>query len=692
MDLPPDPRRRLLRPLCRLAFVVVLVFLLANLAGRSFVLHAAGVAWTAFAAAVVLAGGACLLRPALLAPALGLFGASFFLYGFHSYRLQNQAFEYVVTVLALVLLIRGARAPNPPPTSYRWVLGGWVLYAGLGLFSLLLIPPSVLSHRVFLEAEGLFAAILRAFPSDPLYPIAGVNRLILFVSFAAVLSRHREARRLYRVLFRGIAGAAVLAVVLGLLDFFGVLSLARYNLSRLFYGEGYDRLQSTFGNPAWYACFVSCALPFVLLEFWEGGRRTRLLLGIFLPLCATSLFFAAARAAWLANAWLLLMLLLIIVLAKRWVVPLPPLGRGALLALGSSVFVVALLGLSVYLPFDDGAATTPSTASGRRQEVAREMRIRGLGVSSPRWAANAYALELAAQGPVYGLGYETYNLHLRAQLALAGSEVARILNPGAAADPGDAFFDDAHNTYLQILVGTGAVGLLIWLTLGAIGLLFVGLEVRREGTPVAVCVLLTMLVFHLYGLFQGMQYIPVTWFLFHISTGYAMTVTPGELPVRLRRVLLGAFLLLSVLVLLSPFDYGANRGFRDVKERFELSAYLPDESAEFEGFYRPESWPQGEFRWMARRGIVKVTRPEPFRLLIACEHPDLDREPVVLFFRFNGDPAGQIVFHGRGLVEKRFDFGEPGTLRLSVSRTWTPGAEAADRRELGIAISAFRWE
>ncbi len=677
-----------------LPFLLALVFLLANLTARALALHSAGGAWSVFAAAVVLAAGLCLLRPALLARALCLFGASFLLYGFHSYRLQNQAFEYLVTALALVVLLRNARAPRPAPTTaYAWVIRFWLLYALLALFSLFLIPPGVLGHRFFLEGGDVFRAILSAFPSDPLYPIAAVNRLVLFVLFAALVSRHPEARCLYRALFRGIAWAAVLAVVLGLLEFLGVVSLAGYNLSRLFYGAGYDRLQSTFGNPSWYACFVSCVLPLVLLEFWEGNRRYRLALGAFLPLCGASLFFAAARAAWLACAFVLLTLGALLALARRWSVPLPPLGRSAGLALGATVVTVALLAMTVYGPLSVRGGGEPSApVPGRVGGVVREMQVRGLGVSSPRLVAAAYALELAGQRPVFGLGYETFNLHLRAQLAVAGSGIARVVNTAVAADPGDTFFDDAHNTYLQILVGTGALGLAIWLTLGAVGLLLVGVELQREGTPVTLCILLTMLVFHFYGLFQGMQYVAVTWFVFHLTVGYAMTVDAGPLPSRMQRLLDRVALLLELLVLVSLFGYRADQGFRDVKQRYGLSAYLPDESAEFEGFYRPEAWPQGEFRWMARRGIINVSKAAPFRLLIACEHPDLDREPVVLSFRFNRESAGSMAFRRPGLVEKRFDFAEPGTLRLSVSRTRRTGDRAADRRELGVAVSAIRWE
>jgi hypothetical protein len=64
----------------------------------------------------------------------------------------------------------------------------------------------------------------------------------------------------------------------------------------------------------------------------------------------------------------------------------------------------------------------------------------------------------------------------------------------------------------------------------------------------------------------------------------------------------------------------------------------------------------------------------------------------VLTLRFEGSDAGQIVFRRPcERVERRFDFGEPGALRLSVSRTFRPSS-GSDRRELGVSVSAIRWE
>ena len=99
-----QPRgRRLARSL---GLLTVLLFLLAGAAARVQALATGDAASSALVAVALLAPAACLLRPAWLGPVLELFGASLFLYGFHSYRPQSLAFELVLSALAAVLVIR----------------------------------------------------------------------------------------------------------------------------------------------------------------------------------------------------------------------------------------------------------------------------------------------------------------------------------------------------------------------------------------------------------------------------------------------------------------------------------------------------------------------------------------------------------------------------------------------------------
>ena len=171
-----------------------------------------------------------------------------------------------------------------------------------------------------------------------------------------------------------------MAVVLGLLDFAGVVSLVGYNQSLVFFGAEYRRLQSTFGNPSWFACFVACALPFVVLEWGEASRpRSRLSLAIAFPLAALALFLSGARAAWLGVAVLPAAFAGLRHVARRarWSFPRP--GRLEWVAIAAPLLAFGLLiALGGWRGTERGAATS----SERLHGLIGEIQLRGLGVSA----------------------------------------------------------------------------------------------------------------------------------------------------------------------------------------------------------------------------------------------------------------------------------------------------------------------
>ncbi len=675
---------------CRVA---VSAFLLVNLVSHGLASSSASWGWGILGVGALCIVGLGSLRPDALRPALTIFGTSFLLFGFHSYRARSQVFEGLVAALAMALVLRLGRRGRPlTPTARHVLLPLFVLYAGLATLSLLQLPSTLLDERLFVEGSGIGKATLGAFPADPLYPIAAVNRLVLFVVLAVVLARQADAPSLFRALFRGIAWAAILAVVFGLLDFLGLISLTRQNLSRLTWGPDQPaRLQSTFQNPGWFACFLSLALPMVLFEFKQGSRGYRVALGLFLPLCAASVFLSGARASWLAGLLVGAALLAWGLSRRNLAGSTPRPGHVTWVVLGSAAALLAAFSIWAYGRTSPDPAWDRAPAS-RLAQLRDDIRRRGLGLGSPRWLAATYALELARHDPLWGLGYESYRMHLQAQVEIPGSRLARIREASESVYLHETVFDDAHNTYLQVLVGTGAVGLVVWLSLGGAGLLVAARGLRDRPDPLTGCTLLVLIVFHFYGLFQGMSYLPLTWFFFFVAMGHVMTLETSPLSpaaARTARVASGAGL---GLLMLAGVLYAGDRDYRNLKLAFGREAYLPEEAEVYEGFYRPESGTSGEFRWMGHRGVVRLHRAAPFRLTFTCSHPDVEREPVVLFLRMGDRDAGSIVFRRRGSVEKRFEPTAPGALWLSVSRTFRPAPQAGDRRELGVAVSAIRWE
>ena len=580
------------RVLEALGLLLALLFLLANIAARAQALHAAGErAWEVLVLGVVLAAALGLARPSSLAPALTLFGASFFLYGFHAYRLPNQAFELLVTALALVLLLRRARRDGALPAGG----GGLVLplfaaYALVATLSLLLLPPVVLEHRLFLEGEGFAPAILGAFPKDPLYPIASVNRLWLFLLFAALLSYQPDARALYRGLFRGIAWAALVAVVLGLLDFLGVFSLAPYNLSHLFYGAQYRRLQSTFGNPSWFACFVSLALPFILLELWEAQRLRRVAIACLLPPCAASLFLSGARASWLAGLVVIASLVSLLLWSGRATRPHPSPGLVVWLALGSAVAAFGvLLATALLTPaspaHDEGSpgrleglsqrgadpGSGPHVAPARGGPL-RDRAREAEAPAGPRVRELQHAPAGPARHPVLG-GRERreHGIRPRRQRAPLRRQPQHVsAGPGGRPAPwasGSGSRSPPRASWPRPVPSVA--------TAHPRGSRFS--LVSSSSTSTASC---------------------RAW-----RTSRSSSSSPG--PERLRddaRLRAAApaarktprvsLLALGALVLVSAVGYAGDRGYASLKRRFSVPAYLPDEAAEFEGFYRPRPGPR----------------------------------------------------------------------------------------------------
>ncbi|HSB61890.1 MAG TPA: O-antigen ligase family protein [Vicinamibacteria bacterium] len=558
----------------RLALLALLVFLLANLAFRALTLHQLGHPWAdLLAASGLLVALSCVARPRLLAPVLGLFGATFFLYGFHSYRVQSLVFEYGLSCLALSALLVEARRRGRRGEA-DWVGRFLGLYLALSLLSLLLLPPSLVRHGLLLRGPSFFADVLTAFPSDPLYPLAGVNRLALFVVFARQLARLDEGRALYRLLFRGIAVGAVACVILGLMDFANLVSPGAYNMTHTLHGFRVPRLQSTFANPTWYACFVTCVAPLVALEYVEGTRRIRALLLLFVPLYAASLFLAATRASWLVA---LLLSALFFVGVRGGTDPAfhPP--RRVLAAVGAAtLLVVSALAFATFSPA--GGSAAPSTSiRGRLEGLAQEIKFRGV-LWSPRVTAFAYAWEIARESPAFGSGYEAFNLHLRSLGRLDESRVANIEST--------TYFDDAHNTYLQTVVSTGIAGLALWLVLAAVTLATVWSDYRRTRSAASLMVLLLLASFHLHGFFLGMQYIPVIWVLFFLGAGYAEAIAREGHPTGREAAFRPAFRALLAVVAAAAVFYASHRGFGHIRANHGLAAYPPPRERRLRGLLR----------------------------------------------------------------------------------------------------------
>ncbi len=481
-----SPVRRLSQAL---GLLLALLFLLANLAARAHALHAAGATRLGR-----LPPGrrfspprSTLARPSLLAPALALFGASFFLYGFHAYRLPSQAFELLVTAArprpaaptapAGSDPVDGRRRPRPAALRRVRARGDRSRCCSC--------PPRCSSTASSSRGTGFAHAILGAFPKDPLYPIASVNRLWLFVLFAALLSSQPDARaplpgplpgdRLggpggRRPGAPGLPGRPLARALQPLAPLLRravpapAVHLRQPELVRLLREPGAAlRPARAVGGPEAEARGDRLSSPAVRGEPLSLGRP-----GLVARGSRPDRLSRRSRPA---------------VAAPPPPAPVPgSRSSGWLSAPRSPRSRCSSRPRSSPRPrpFDDAGRPRPARGSlargadpGPGPHVAAPrggpVRDRARPARSPSWASGTRASTCTC-GP---------SSTSRPRRSRASS------TRPSRQDASEPLFDDSHNTYLQVLAGTGAVGLGLWLALAAAGLLAAARALRRDGGPVA---------------------------------------------------------------------------------------------------------------------------------------------------------------------------------------------------------------
>ena len=207
-------------------------------------------------------------------------------------------------------------------------------------------------------------------------------------------------------------------------------------------------------------------------------------------------------------------------------------------------------------------------------------------------------------------------------------------------------------------------------------------------------VIISIISFHIYGLFQTMQYIPMIWLLIFLNLGYAMTIGDEVLPARVRRVSALMTKLCVVLVGVGLLVYAAHFESRDLAAKYGLRIYDQDQERDrYAGFFQPsQRWQYGDYRWCGKRGAVYVPGGGFVGLDFRCQTPGVDKEPLVLTVFHEGRVLDTISFSKEESVSKKYSLPEtPGKeqeIILEVSRTWNAHKYLGnfDRREMGIGV------
>ncbi|EFK08080.1 O-antigen polymerase [delta proteobacterium NaphS2] len=712
------------------------LFLLANLLVRfSSIFHYPSYnKFIAILLGIVLAGCICVIvYRKFLGAFLFLFGFSFFLYGFGSFEIQSRVFEILVTCVASSIFVINWRSKDT--VSLNGQLSGLLLcYIGLSLFSLFSLPlgQAMRDLSYFGYSDGLFY-FFRDPPNGTFYPIVAVLRLVLFFVLVVQISRNVSRNELYGFLFSGVFSGAVFCAFIGLLDFYGVISLAWYRFGTVITP---GVLHSTFLNRGWFAEFILTVVPFVLIGFMSTikGIWWKIVLFSSLVICELALILAGARAGWVSYPLILFICWLFAYFSKKGRFESFHFGWKDLMKVAVSVPVTivisfllvfqVLMPLSGYLGEKKGGNKSVRNASQKsiayfESQAARIVTVKEGG----RYYTWGEGFNVGRECPLFGMGYESFNWHGEVLAGIAGSYFNNFLD----SKKSDKIHQTPHSIFFQLFVSGGVVGLFLWMLIIAYALVLLIFDLVRNKRLLNIPVVISIISFHIYGIFQSMQYIPMIWLLIFLSLGYAMTIDGAVLPIRLKRVmgLLGKASV--VLMVIGFFAYLSNFESRSLAQKYGMRIYAKDQDRDrFAGFFdlsNRKDWQYGDYRWFSKRAALKLDdgikgqrskvkgqrySNRRIGLEFYCLTPGLEKEPVVLSVSYGGRVLDQIVFLGEPdrkkgkrkkkpgeTVRRQYELpvvpGKERELLLEVSRTWIPHEHLKnfDRRKLGVSVKVI---
>ena len=94
---------------------------------------------------------------------------------------------------------------------------------------------------------------------------------------------------------------------------------------------------------------------------------------------------------------------------------------------------------------------------------------------------------------------------------------------------------------------------------------------------------------------------------------------------------------------------------------------------------------------MGKQGLITITNPGVMTFDVVCEHPDIEKDTVIVTLEVSGEIFDRIVFTRRTIVRRQYFFSKSfvgQSLRFSVSRTWNPQSFGEKwARAQGVAVS-----
>jgi len=430
-----------------------------------------------------------------------------------------------------------------------------------------------------------------------------------------------------------LIGSAIVASLLGILDYHGLISLTFYRpLNEDILALGFVRLQSLFGHSGWFAEYLVMVAPFLIAALIFSRRKRTVWGFLALYIIVHALVFTYARGGWvtfLASGGF------IIALAGARSLAL----RQARLRTYVIALVIALAMVAI------GSYTLVQLKRHDHPLASRLLQVARFKDRTDIWAAS---LRLYTLQPLFGIG--TGNYYARHAITFL---------PPHPYDRLDKV--TAHSTYLHMLVERGPITFLAFIGLLVVALRWGMKAFNRCGPDDARKKFLfgctgALLAFAIYSLMQYMFYVRIIELMFWIILGLLFFLIRDDfrcapLALSRRKTLM---LLAGLAVLLLVRIPGCST--RDLHWRTD---YLDD------------IWILGNRNLIVSRQISAPI----LRVTAQANHPDIQQRPVKLRLCIDGQPVDTQIISTSDVQEIEYfvpDFVEKTScLQFTTDRTWT---------------------
>lgn len=604
------------------------------------------------------------------------------LFGNHPGGRLMELVNLPLAATAVGMVRQARRWDRPPPSGPIWLAAA--LYVACALVAIVPSIPGIMVRAAQLNHWPTTAMEALTAPEDnPLYAVSSLAGVTLAAAWAAALAW--RGQRFLASSIPALVYTFFIVVAIGILDYHGVIDVARY-----FYWvdprkPDLSGFQSIFWNPGWFAWYFTMAFALGLGYLWRAKGVERIIVGALLAIAYVYFFRNPQRGGLIAVHVCLAVAAAVLFVTggeRSRFRRLMPLAAAALIAAVTGAYAVGVI------PRELGSSLF------RLVEVPEETATSNT-VRARLWRV---ALDMSGDAPVFGIGEGSFGWRFE-EYAPPGTSLYTPLH------------GDAHNTWLQLLATRGIAGVAsLLLLISAVGLALrrawrepdetgqaVPLDVHR-GAVIGVG--LSLIGFLVYSTVQAMFYLQsiqiLFWFLVaaaSISAGPPRTPAPWRLP-RAAVVALIVVALIVQGVIAAPLLERAV----DAIAREPRGVYPVERSAS-----EPAAW-----RWTTGDAAICLAPAGPvMRLTLSTADPRLDEYPRDITLKIDGQvvdmfsvpgPEGVVrtvmLPPGPRLSEPSGEFGQcthrPGELRLTVEvdRRWSPltAGLGDDPRTLGVQI------